>query len=156
MLACAEPAKAPAARAEGASLQAAAEPAPAPPQAERDSTWIDVVGPTLIAFYPASATTLIDSSSDDATALDDFGYHLASAHDSLRALGFRVVSVGSRTLHVVHGATATTFRVPRDSADLGFYFVAPGRDPVVYYGAQAEDALIDAAHAYLARTPARP
>ena len=154
MIACAEPAKAPAARAEETSLQADTTPAPSP--VKRDSTWVDVVGPTLIAFYPASATAEIDSSSDEATALDDFGYHLASAHDSLRALGFRIVSVGSRTLTVVNGGATTTFRVPRDSADLGFYYVAPGRDPVVYYGAQAEDALIDFAHAYLARPPARP
>jgi hypothetical protein len=66
------------------------------------------------------------------------------------------VSVGSRTLHVVDGGRATTFRVPRDSADLGFYFVAPGRDPAVYYGAQTDADLIDFARVYLARAHGRP
>jgi hypothetical protein len=116
---------------------------------------VDVTGPTLIAFYPPSASALIDAGDDQATALDDFGYHLASATDSLRALGVRVVSVGSRVLHVVDGARTTVFAVPRDSADLGYYLVAPGRAPVVYHGVRADVELLDAAHEYLrgARTP---
>jgi hypothetical protein len=43
-----------------------------------------------VAFWPANAQALIDSGGDDATALDDFGYHLASADSGLGALGIRV------------------------------------------------------------------
>jgi hypothetical protein len=123
----------------------AAAPLPAAGATARDSTWVDVTGPTLIAFFPPEASALLDSGGDDATALDDFGYHLASATDSLRALGVRVVGVGSRTLHVVADRQTTHFRVPQDSAEIGYYFVAPGRRPLVAYGVLTDSELIDAA-----------
>lgn len=150
LLACAD-GPPPAVRAE--SARAAAPPAVAVP---RDSTWIEVTGPTLIAFYPPSAAAVIDAGDDAATALDDFGYHLASAIDSLRVLGVRVESVGSRVLHVVQGGRTTVFTVPRDSADIGYYLVAPGQAPVVYHGVLADADLIDAAQRYLHAARPRP
>ena len=133
-----------------------ARPAVASPAIVRDSTWVEVTGPTLIAFYPPGASTAIDAGDDEATALDDFGYHLASAIDSLRALGVRVESVGSRVLHVVQGGRTTVFTVPRDSADIGYYLVAPGQAPVVYHGVMADVDLIDAAQRYLHAARPRP
>ncbi len=158
LVACAD-APPPPARAEPARAEPArAEPAraAASPAVPRDSTWVEVTGPTLIAFYPPSAATVIDAGDDAATALDDFGYHLASAIDSLRALGVRVESVGSRVLHVVQGGRTTVFTVPRDSADIGYYLVAPGQAPVVYHGVLADADLIDAAQRYLHAARPRP
>jgi hypothetical protein len=136
-----------------ARTDAAALPAATP---VRDSTWVDVTGPTLIAFLPPNAGALLDSAGDAATALDDFGYYLASASDSLRALGVRVVSVESRTLHVVVDGRTTVFRVARDSADLGYYLVAPGRAAVVRYGAQTDADLIDAVREHLLQPRTSP
>lgn len=159
LLACAEapaparqqtappPARPAAAPREAAAPEATAPGAAAP--ARRDSTWVEVTGPTLIAFYPPNAAALIDSAGDAATALDDFGFHLASATDSLRTLGVRVTSIGSRTLHVVSDGATTVFRVPPNSVDLGYYFVAPGRPARVEYGARTDADLIDAAREHL-------
>lgn len=119
--------------------------------ARRDSTRIEVRGPTLIAFWPPNAQAALDSGGDAATALDDFGYYLASADSALRALGFRVASVGGPTLHLITGARTATFLVPRDSADPGYYIVAPGQPPAISYGVQTDADLVDAARRYLTR-----
>jgi len=117
---------------------------------------VEVTGPTLIAFYPPNAAALIDAGGDAATALDDYGYHLASATDGLRALGVQVVSVGSRVLHVVQDGRPIVFTVPPDSADLGYYFAAPARAPAVYYGVRTDSDLLETAHQYLRRARSSP
>jgi hypothetical protein len=109
-----------------------------------------------VAFWPAHAQAVIDGGGDGATALDDFGYHLASADSTLRALGFRVVSVEGPRFHVVSGGRATVFAAPRDSADLGYYLIAPGRAPTVFYGVQTDADLVQAARQYLAADVGRP
>jgi hypothetical protein len=148
LVACAEPA--PPSRPGG---EAAPIPPPASASATRDSTWVEISGPTLIAFSPPSTSAAADSSHDVETAMDDFGYYLTSALDSLRAAGVRVVSVESRTLHVIDAGRATAFRVPSDSAELGYYLVAPGRAAEVQYGAQSDIDLIEWTRRYLRRAP---
>lgn len=134
------------------------QPAPAPARAStpavRDSTWVAVAGPTLVAFYVVP--THADSAGEVDAALDDYGYYLAEADSALRALGFRVQVVPSRTVHLVSGRETTVFTVPPDSADLGYYFVAPGRAPAVFYGVQVSDELIAEARAYLHPGTPRP
>jgi hypothetical protein len=147
LVACSEPAPPPRPRGEAAPIPPAASAS-----ATRDSTWVEISGPTLIAFSPPS-TSAADSSQDVETAMDDFGYYLASAQDSLRAAGVRVVSVESRTLHVVDAGRATAFRVPPDSAELGYYLVAPGRAAEVQYGAQSDIDLIEWTRRYLRQAP---
>ncbi|HKP76219.1 MAG TPA: hypothetical protein VJT67_11895 [Longimicrobiaceae bacterium] len=122
----------------------------------RDSTWVEVRGPTLVAFWPAHAQAVIDSDGDDATALDDFGYHLASAESALRALGVRVVSLEGPRFHLVAGGRTTEFVVPRDSADLGYYLIAPGRAPAIAYGVLTDADLVGFAREYLTTRPPSP
>lgn len=147
LLACSRPASPPAERAAGEA---------APAATPRDSTWVEVRGPTLVAFWPARAQAALDSGGDDATALDDFGYHLASADSALRALGFRIVGVEGRRFHLVSGGWAAAFAVPADSADVGYYMIAPGRAPAVSYGVRTDDDLVATARQYLAAGAGRP
>lgn len=120
----------------------------------RDSTWVVVDGPTLVAFYVLP--THADSAGEVDAALDDYGYYLAEADSSLRVLGFRVQVVPSRTIHLVAGRDTAVFTVPPDSADIGYYFVAPGRAPAVFYGVQVGDQLVAEARAYLRPGTPRP
>jgi hypothetical protein len=108
-----------------------------------------VRAPTVVAFYPGNASTAIDSTTDMATALDDFFYYFGPAQGSLEALGFQVTGIGSQTLRLVDGGKTIIFTVPKDSAELGYYFIAPGRPAVVYYGVQTGTDLVDAAKQYL-------
>lgn len=146
LLACTKPDGAPARHSPGTPAGGVA----------RDSTWIEVRGPTLVAFWPAHAQAVLDSGGDGATALDDFGYHLASADSTLRALGFHVASVEGRRFHIVANGQTTTFVVPRDSAELGYYLIAPGRAPAISYGVQTDADLAETARQYLSAGGRRP
>jgi hypothetical protein len=126
------------------------------PATTRDSTWVEVRGPTLVAFWPTDAAAVLDSGGADASALDDFGHYLSAADSGLRSLGVRVVNVGGRTFHLITGGGAAAFTVPRDSSDIGYYLVAPGRPPVVYYGVQTDDDLLAAAQRYTLGRRERP
>ena len=152
VLACNRPADPPAERAAGASAGSTAVAA----SAARDSTWIDVRGPTMVVFWPAQAQAAIDSGGDDATALDDFGFYRASADSALRALGVHMVNIEGSRFHLVSGDRTIEFGVPRDSAPLGYYLIAPGRAPTVLYGVQTDVDLVDAARQYLAGSASRP
>jgi hypothetical protein len=134
----------------------AARPSAPSSAATRDSTWVEVRGPTLVAFWPVNAAAVLDSGGADVSALDDFGHYLSAADSGLRSLGVRVVNVGGRTLHLVSADGVTEFTVPPDSSDIGYYLVAPGRSPVVYYGVQMDDELLAAAREYTHGPRAQP
>ena len=120
-----------------------------------DSVVVRVHGPTLISFYPTVTQAQIDSSEDLATVLDDFSYHLSTAQDSLRAMGFTIVDHPPGTIRIVDASGSRDVVLAPDSADVGFVFVAPDRRDRVMYGVMTSSELIDAGHKFLAAAPSR-
>ena len=120
-----------------------------------DSMVVRVHGPTLISFYPTVTQAQIDSSEDLATVLDDFSYHLSTAQDSLRAMGFAIIDHPPGTIRIVDESSSRDIALAPDSADVGFVFVAPGRRDRVMYGVMTGGELIDAGHKFLAAVPIR-
>jgi hypothetical protein len=108
-----------------------------------------VHGPTLIAFFPGVSQAKVDSSADLATVLDDFSYHLSTAMDSLRALGITVVQHPAGIIDLIEAHGRRQFVPAKDSADVGYAFVAPGRRNQVYYGVMTNSDLITKARAFL-------
>lgn len=117
---------------------------------------VHVRGPTLITFYPTVTQAQVDSNEDLATVLDDFSFHLSAARDSLLALGFTIIDHPPGIVRVIDGAAARDIALAPDSADVGFVFVAPGRQDRVLYGVTTGIDLIDAGHKFLAPTPGEP
>ena len=120
-----------------------------------DSMAVRVHGPTLISFYPTVTQAQIDSSEDLATVLDDFSYHLSTAQDSLRAMGFTIIDHPPGTIRIIDATGSRDIALVPDSADVGFVFVAPGRRDRVMYGVTTGSDLIDAGHVFLAAGPRR-
>lgn len=120
-----------------------------------DSMAVHVHGPTLISFYPTVTQAQVDSSEDLATVLDDFSYHLSTAQDSLRAMGFAIVDHPPGTIQIIDASSSRDIVLAPDSADVGFVFVAPGRRDRVMYGVMTRGDLIDAGHRFLATAPSR-
>ena len=118
-----------------------------------DSGLVHIQGPTLVAFYPQVTQAQIDSSEDLATVLDDFSYHLSTAMDSLRLLGITVDDRPTGRLQLLDGGRRRQFLPAKDSADVGYVFLAPGRADRVYYGVMTNADLVAAAHAYLGKRP---
>ncbi|HEU4787292.1 MAG TPA: hypothetical protein VFS57_07795 [Gemmatimonadaceae bacterium] len=111
--------------------------------------------PTLISFYPTVTQAQVDSSEDLATVLDDFSYHLSTAQDSLRAMGFAIVDHPPGTIRIIDASSSRDIALAPDSTDVGFVFVAPGRRDRVMYGVMTGSELIDAGHTFLSAAPGR-
>ena len=120
-----------------------------------DSMAVRVHGPTLISFYPTVTQAQIDSSEDLATVLDDFSYHLSTAQDSLRAMGFAIIDHPPSTIRIIDASGSRDIALAPDSADVGFVFIAPGRWERVMSGVMTGGDLIDAGHKFLAAAPSR-
>src|SRR3954469_18838551 len=129
----------------------AADSAPSPRGAVSDSMAVRITGPTLIAFYPPVRQAQVDSSDDLSEALGDFSFHLSAAQDSLRALGFTIVERPYDSLRVVEGATSREIKLSRDSAQLGYVFIAPGRRDEISYGVMTNMDLINTARRIVGR-----
>ncbi|MDQ3673753.1 MAG: hypothetical protein M3365_05200 [Gemmatimonadota bacterium] len=117
-----------------------------------DSTRVVLTGPTLIAFYPA-ALPVADTSEETSTVMDDFSHHLSTARDSLRAIGFRIEMRPVDSVLVRQDGRVIAFTPPKDSADIGYYFAAPGRAPVIVYGVRTNLELVQRGRAFLESNP---
>src|SRR5262249_34910329 len=92
-----------------------------------DSGDVAVRGPTLIAFSPALTQAQLDSSEDLSTVLDAFPYHLSTASDSVRKLGFVVVARPHGSIRLLNGTSSRDVTPAPDSANVGYIFAAPNR-----------------------------
>jgi hypothetical protein len=114
-----------------------------------DSVWVSVTGPTFVAFSPLVSEGALDRDADLATVLDDFGWHLASATDSLRALGYSVEARAGDTLWLRTKARSWYFTPAADSAQVGFYVIRPGAEPAVHYGVLTDIEISELGRRYL-------
>jgi len=70
-------------------LALACREAPPPARAEpsADSATVVVAGPTFVGFFPPVTDAEVAADDDLNTVLDDFGWHVSEATDSLRRSG---------------------------------------------------------------------
>ena len=113
-----------------------------------DSEWVDVSGPTVIAFYPIVSNDEIERDADLATVLDDFSYHIGTAMDSLDAAGFRVHYRGGDTIWTRNGSTRSRLLRPADSASIGYVWTDTQGHQAIIYGVRTYIDLIEYAHEF--------
>lgn len=112
------------------------------------TVWVEVRGPTLVAFHPAKSNAEVEADTGLAVALDDLSYHLGSAMDSLLAAGFNVRYSSGDTVWMRAGSVRTRFVRAPDSATVGYVFTdALGRRAVLY-GVRTYVDLIEYAHEF--------
>jgi len=120
----------------------------APVDSTRDTATVVVTGPTLVAFFPSNTQARVDADSGDfATATDDFMYYLGNAQDSLAARGVKVeVRIADTLTLETPGANGRRWQwVPqKDSSEVGYYLVTPGKAPLILYGVQVTEDLLEA------------
>jgi hypothetical protein len=113
-----------------------------------DSEWVDVSGPTLIAFYPIVSDDEIERDADLATVLDDFSYHIGTAMDSLDAAGFKVHYRGGDTIWTRSGSKRSRLLRPADSASIGYVWTDTLGHQSIIYGVRTYIDLIEYAHEF--------
>jgi hypothetical protein len=108
---------------------------PAPCKApKRASSAIEIVRPTVIAFFPSDPNAVKNDDAND--SLFDFQLYTASARQRLAAENVEFQVVYTRSFQVVQDGRLTNFRPPR--AEAGYYFAMPGKKPRVEYGVMSD------------------
>lgn len=106
---------------------------------------IDVVRPTIVAFFPP--VTEAELSKDwDTEALADFQVYAERVRKPLKQRHIDFHEVYAHSFAIRRGKTATTFKPLK--VNVGYYFVAPGKKPRVEYGVTTDDDLLQIADEY--------
>jgi uncharacterized protein YggE len=110
-----------------------------------------VQGATVVAFFPPVTKAELEKDPDTNEALADFQTYLARVRKPFKKSGIEVHELYTHSFQVRIGKTVTTFRPKKE--EIGYYFVAPGKEPRIEYGVMTHADLLDIAHEYFG-TPA--
>jgi hypothetical protein len=86
------------------------------------------------------------SGEGDAEALADFNYYAYMVEKRLKKAGIEFVQVSGRFFKVRDGAKTRDFQTGK--IGVGYYFIAPGKEPQVEYGVMTDEDLVDATQKY--------
>jgi hypothetical protein len=110
---------------------------------------ITVRGPTIVAFFEPVSEAGLKADPDTNEALSDFKVYAAGARKAFLNSGIDFREVYARSFKIRIGARTTIFRPGKIT--VGYYFVAPGKDPRVEYGVNTDDRLLDIATWYFGK-----
>jgi hypothetical protein len=112
--------------------------------------------PTVVAFFVPARQGELKNQADINEALDDFQFYAARVRKPLNDAGIDFEEVYASSFHVRRGSRTTTFRPGK--VKVGYYFVAPNKEPHVEYGMMTDTDLFQFAQNYFAPpgAPARP
>jgi hypothetical protein len=138
-----------------AALAYACAPAHAPPPrhaaplsavrvATRGDTTIEILGPTLVAFFRTTSSAAA-SNPTVAEAVGAFQDHLDAARGAIAGAGARVFEVYADSMVFVAIDGRESFK---PDEHVGYYLRSPGRSPLVCYGVRTDAELIELARAY--------
>ena len=105
-----------------------------------------VRGPTIIAFFPPVTQAELEKDHDTAEALSDFQFYAAKVRAPLSKSAIAFHEMYARSFLVAVGGRSIVFRP--DKGDVGYYFVAPDKEPRVEYGVMTDSDLLQTARAY--------
>lgn len=94
--------------------------------------------PTIIAFHPPVSAA--ESDDPENAVLEDFQWYGMQFRQRRQSAGIQFHEAYVRAFRVRVGRTVTTFRPPK--IKVGYYFIAPGKEPRVEYGVLTDDDLL--------------
>jgi hypothetical protein len=105
-----------------------------------------ITGPTLISFF--LNYTDEETKTEGNEALNDFLFYLPAAEDKLKEAGVHVNTVFKvDRFQVKAGSKWRTIKPPR-GRDVGYFFIAPGREPHIELGVEDTESILIAAGDY--------
>ena len=102
--------------------------------------------PTIVAFFVPMTEAEANSGGGDAEALGDFNYYIYKVERRLKRVGIELQQVNGRSFKVRDGTRTSLFETGK--IGVGYYFIAPGKEPHVEYGVMTDEDLVDAAKKY--------
>lgn len=103
-------------------------------------------GPAIIAFFHPISQKELDNGEGDAEAGDDFSYYSSVVRKPLKNAGIRYETIVARSFRVRVGKKIRVFHT--GEIGIGYYFIAPGKEPHVEEGVMTDDDLVDEARKY--------
>ena len=100
--------------------------------------------PTIIAFYSPNKLAKEDAP-DENEVRADFQLYTGQAKPPLQKMGVALLDTAARTFRIRNGDQTTTFRA---SSNVGYYFIAPGKEPRIEYEVMTDVDLVQAAREY--------
>ncbi len=111
----------------------------------KQQTRFVITGPTLISFFLDYTDKEVLADGDE--ALNDFVFYLPYAEEKLLKAGVQVHAVFKvKSFAVKMGSRWRTVQ-PQGQA-VGYYFIAPGREPRVEFGVEDTESILDFAREY--------
>ena len=116
--------------------------------AERERTFL-IRRATVIAFFPpVSEQELSDAGHNESLA--HFQYSANEVRKPLHDAGITFIENYAESFRIRIGKAVTTFRP--EKIKVGYYLIAPGKEPRVEYGVMTEDNLLKIAREYFGST----
>jgi hypothetical protein len=102
--------------------------------------------PTIVAFFLPITEAEANSGEGDAEALSDFNYYLYMVRKRLESAGVEIQEVSERSFQIQDGTKTRAFETGK--VGIGYYLIAPGREPHVEYGVMTDEDLLETAQTY--------
>jgi hypothetical protein len=102
--------------------------------------------PTIVAFFPPVTAQELSKEPDTNEALSDFQEYATRVRGQLQAIGVDFEEIYASSFAVKRAGKTITFHPKK--AEVGYYFVEPGKAPRVEYGVMSDEDMNDwlAAH----------
>jgi hypothetical protein len=113
---------------------------------------IDVQKPSIVAFYPPVSESEAENQ-DEIESLGDFRLFVEESRKPLKAEGIELHEVFSTSFRIRVGVKTTSFHSAE--AGVGYYLIAPGKQPRVEYGVMTAEDLLQVARQYFGSTKLR-
>jgi hypothetical protein len=103
-------------------------------------------GPTIVAFFAPAIGPELKNESDLNEALSDFQLYYGQASAPLRKAGIDFPDTNTLSFRVRIGKRLRRYRMSK--IGVGYFFIAPGKEPHIEYGVMTDANLLDAARKY--------
>jgi hypothetical protein len=114
------------------------------------NTIVVVNRPTVVAFFLPVTSAELNADPDTNEALSDFQLYATKVRKPLNDAGIGFKEIYAKSFQVQRGTRITTFRPGK--VDVGYYFVAPGKEPRIEYGVLTDADLLQVAKEYFDQT----
>jgi hypothetical protein len=105
-----------------------------------------VEGRTVVAFFPLVTDAGLKKDADTNEALNDFQLYATRVREPLKKAGVEFHELYAHSFRVRVGKAVTIFRPVK--ADIGYYFIVPGKEPRIEYGVMTDADLLQLANDY--------
>jgi len=102
--------------------------------------------PMILAFFPPVTDAELEKDSDTNEALGDFQLYAMQAGPRLKKAGIDFEVVSAAKFKIKIGKIVRTFSSGK--IGIGYYFVMPGKKPLVRYGVMTDDEIVEVAGKY--------